>query len=121
MIEKTLELLKRTSFLSTNESVNNYTNVLKAYVKKEEEENELFEHFEKVNPGFLNALKSRHPDLSSNDIRFVSYVYMGLSMDEIGGVLRITTNACRVRKNRILEKMGQNKEDALFDYIMKIG
>ena len=120
LIEKTLELLKNTSLRSSNESVNNYSSILKSYVKKEEEENELFEHFEKVNPGFLNALKLRHPDLSSNDIRFVSYVYMGLSMDEISGILRITTNACRVRKNRILEKMGQNKENSLFDYVMTI-
>lgn len=120
LINKILELLKNTSFISSNESVNNYTNVLKSYVKKEEEGNELFEHFEKVNPGFLNALKLKHPDLSSNDIRFISYIYMGLSMDEISGILSITNNACRVRKNRILEKMGQNKEDSLFDYIMKI-
>lgn len=119
LIEKTLELLKNTPF-SSNGVVNNYSSILKSYVKKEEEENELFEHFEKVNPGFLNALKLRHPDLSSNDIRFVSYVYMGLSMDEISGILRITTNACRVRKNRILEKMGQSKENSLFDYVMTI-
>ncbi|MNK43360.1 Tetratricopeptide repeat protein [compost metagenome] len=118
LIDKILESLKNTS--SSNELVNNYTNVLKSYVKKEEEGNELFEHFEKVNPGFLNALKLKHPDLSSNDIRFISYIYMGLSMDEISSILSITSNACRVRKNRILEKMGQNKESSLFDYIMKI-
>jgi len=121
LIDKILESLKNTSLSSSNEAVNNYINVLKSYVKKEEEWNELFEHFEKVNPGFLNALKLKHPDLSSNDIRFISYIYMGLSMDEISSVLSITNNACRVRKNRILEKMGQNKEDSLFDYIMKIG
>lgn len=117
LIDKILESLKNTS--SSNESVNNYANVLKSYVK-EEDGDELFEHFEKVNPGLLNALKLKHPDLSSNDIRFISYVYMGLSMDEISSVLSITSNACRVRKNRILEKMGQNKESSLFDYIMKI-
>lgn len=117
LIDKILESLKNTS--SSNESVNNYANVLKSYVK-EEDGDELFEHFEKVNPGLLNALKLKHPDLSSNDIRFISYVYMGLSMDEISSILSITNNACRVRKNRILEKMGQNKESSLFDYIMKI-
>ncbi len=120
LINKVLDSFKTTSVVSSNGSVNNYINILRRYEKKEDEWNELFEHFEKVNPDFLNSLKLKHTDLSSNDIRFISYIYMGLSMEEISSILGITFNACKVRKNRIMDKMGQNKEDSLFDYIMKI-
>lgn len=92
---------------------------LKDLVKTEEEWNFFVKHFEEVNQGFLIRLRKQHPILNSNDIRFISYVYMNLTTKEIASILCITPEAGRKRKERICKKIDL-KEQSLYDYILSI-
>jgi len=55
-----------------------------------------------------------------NDIRFLSYLYMNLSIKEISSLLNITPDACRKRKERIAKKMGLQETAELFPYLSHI-
>ncbi|MDR0371919.1 MAG: tetratricopeptide repeat protein, partial [Prevotellaceae bacterium] len=77
-------------------------------------------HFEDVNQRFLSALKTRHPGLSANDIRFLSYVYINLNSKEISSMLNITHDACRKRKERICIKMNLPENADLYHYLSTI-
>jgi len=77
-------------------------------------------HFEEVNQGFLTRLKTSHPELTANDIRFICYVYMNLSAKEIAGMLNISLDACRKRKERISQKIGLKDSTALYSYLYDI-
>jgi len=120
IIEQLITSLSQQSGLSENTSVNKTIHELKLYLKQNQEEEKFLSHFEEVNQGFILKLKELHPDLNSNDIRFLSYVYMNLSTKEIALLLNITFDACRKRKERIIRKM--NKEDTidLYSYITGI-
>lgn len=74
-------------------------------------------HFEEVNHKFLQNLREKHPDLNSNDIRFISYVYINLSTKEIALMLNITPEACRKRRERISRKLGLSENSDLYEYI----
>lgn len=106
--------------VAQNKSVTDYIKSLKSHLKADAEWDDFIVHFEKVNPDFLNAIRTKHPNLSNNDIRFLCYVYMNLSLKEISTIFNITYNASRIRKRRILEKMGQDKETSLYAYIVQI-
>jgi len=93
---------------------------LKSHLKNDSEWESFLTHFEEVNHGFLKALKQKHPDLSSNDIRFLSYEYINLSTKEISLLLNITPEACRKRKERIADKMGLPDNSDLYNYISGI-
>src|SRR5690606_36056594 len=41
---------------------------LKSYLKKESEWEDFFTHFEEVNQGFIRNLKTKHPELTANDV-----------------------------------------------------
>ncbi|WP_034261748.1 tetratricopeptide repeat protein [Altibacter lentus] len=94
-----------------------YIRKLKGIIKTDNEWEQFIKHFEEVNQGFLSSVKEKHPPLNSNDLRFISYVYMNLSTKEIASVLNITDSACRKRKERISRKMNLQDSSQLYDYL----
>lgn len=114
-----------THFSNFNEVRENHVlkekvNELKSHLKKDSEWDHFFNHFEEVNQGFLKKLKEVHPNLNSNDLRFISYLYMNLSIKEISSLFNITPEACRKRKERISKKMNLSSEEDLYFYLSNI-
>ena len=118
LIQDIINTLVEIKEVSQNKDMQNYIRNLKSYIKTDVDWNEFIKHFEQVNPEFINSLKGRFPDLSTNDIRFISYVYMNLSLKEISIIFNITYNAAKKRKQRIKEKLGIDKEDSLYDFLL---
>src|SRR5690606_33387591 len=101
LIESIIDSLSMHSDISKNSNLKKNISELKNQLKKDADWDDFFSHFEEVNHGFLKSLKEQHPELTSNDIRYISYVYMNLSTKEISSLLNITVEACRKRKERI--------------------
>ncbi|WP_432672149.1 tetratricopeptide repeat protein [Flavobacterium sp. SM2513] len=121
MIEEVIHSLADLETVSQNKIIKNHIKALKEHLKSDAEWDEFTVHFEEVNQGLLSVLKERHLNLNSNDIRFISYVYMNLSSKEIGTILNITQEACRKRKERISAKLNLDKSTSLYEYLSSIG
>lgn len=93
---------------------------LKGLLKTDDEWGSFIKHFEEVNHGFINKLKSEHASLNSNDIRFLSYIYMNLSTKEIANIFNITPEACRKRKERVSKKLGLDRGSLLYDHLYQM-
>jgi tetratricopeptide (TPR) repeat protein len=93
---------------------------LRNHLRTDNEWDDFSTHFQEVNQGFLNALRQNHPDLTSNDVRFLSYIYMNLNAKEIAALLNITPEGCRKRKERITKKMQLADNVSLFEYLTSL-
>lgn len=120
LIENIVDSLMNSSAISQNDSLKRRVFELKNHLKKESEWDDFFTHFEEVNQQVLKFLKENHPDLTSNDLRYLSYIYMNLSTKEISSLLNITVEACRKRKERIVKKMNLPEETDLYAYLSVI-
>ncbi len=120
MIEEIVNSLSELPDVSQNIKLKNRIKSLKEHLKTDSEWDNFIVHFEEVNQGLLSTLKEKHPDLSSNDIRFICYVYMNLSLKEISTIFNITQEACRKRKERIFKKMEIDKDVSFYDYLSKL-
>lgn len=117
-IVKSLESDKNTA---GNKEVHSKIRAMKDLLKSDTQQNDFMKHFENVNPGFIKTLKEKHPQLNSNDIRFLCYIFMNLSLKEVCCVFNISYNACIIRKQRIMDKMNLDKKDeSLYDYVLKL-
>ncbi len=116
LIEEVVASLS-TVMIPGNTTVSAHIKKLRDHLKADDEWNTFMTHFEEVNHGMLNKLKTRHPELNANDLRFLSYVYMNLSIKEISGLLNITPEACRKRKERIGSKLNLPQDVTLFNYL----
>ena len=117
LIEETLQSLSKLPEISNNNLLTNHIQTLKSHLKTDAEWDSFITHFEEVNQTFLNNLKTKHPKLNANDIRFITYIYMNLSTKEISSMLNITAEACRKRKERIANRMELSSDIPLYDYL----
>lgn len=117
MIEELIAALSKQVDQLNEKELKNYIQQLQQHLKQENDHETFFSHFEEINGHFLANLKMKHPDLSANDIRYLSYVYMNLSTKEISNLLNITLDACRKRKERISRKINLPENIELYNYI----
>lgn len=120
LIEDIIASLEASSKKHGDKEIGKQVRTIKNILKADDQQENFMNHFENVNPAFLKQLKSKHPELTSNDIRFLCYVFMNLSLKEISSIFNITYNTCEMRKRRIKIKMGLDKETSLYDYILGI-
>lgn len=120
MIEEIVDSLSGLPDVSQNLKLKTHIKSLKEHLKTDSEWDSFIVHFEEVNQGLLSTLKEKHPNLSSNDIRFICYVYMNLSLKEIGTIFNITQEACRKRKERIFRKMQIDKDLSFYEYLSRL-
>ncbi|MDR6967960.1 tetratricopeptide (TPR) repeat protein [Flavobacterium arsenatis] len=120
MIEEIVDSLSGLPEVSQNIKLKTHIKTLKDHLKTDAEWDTFIVHFEEVNQGLLSALKEKHPNLSSNDTRFICYVYMNLSLKEIGTIFNITQEACRKRKERIFRKMEIDKDVSFYEYLSRL-
>ena len=120
LIEDIIAHLSKSNEIRENLTLQKRINELKNHLKKDSEWNDFFTHFEEVNQGFLKQLQEQFPELNSNDLRFLSYIYMNLSVKEISSLFNITVEATRKRKERISKKMNLVADIDLYHYLSNI-
>ncbi|KIA89372.1 tetratricopeptide repeat protein [Kaistella jeonii] len=119
-VEQFILKLKNTPEIITNPSLSRKLDQLILVFNREDKKNDFLSHFEEVNNKFVTNLKNAHPLLTSNDLRFISYIYMNLTVKEISSIFNITIEACRKRKERIAVKLDLESSADLYDYLSSI-
>lgn len=119
LVEEIINSVGKIPQISDNREISKQMKTLKNYLKTDEKWDDFISYFEEVNPNFIKILKERHPQLTSDDIRFICYLYMNLDLKEISGIFNITAEAAKKRKQRIAKKMEVATDD-LHNYILKI-
>ncbi|QQX75255.1 MULTISPECIES: helix-turn-helix transcriptional regulator [Aequorivita] len=120
ILQNILKKIATETFATKNPKVKQGLKKLNDLIKGDESWKDFTQHFEAVNHGFLEKLKNKHPTLNSNDLRFISYLYMNLSQKEIAAILNISPDACRKRKERIAKKIGLAERTEIHDYLYSI-
>ncbi|MEP1096122.1 MAG: 7TM diverse intracellular signaling domain-containing protein [Cyclobacteriaceae bacterium] len=73
--------------------------------------------FEKVNPTFFDELLKVAPDLTENDLRFASLLYVQLNTHEICQLLNLSQRTVQTAKYRLKKKLNLSKEVDLMSYV----
>jgi len=126
----TMSLIKKNEFLNTiktelNEKVSdsNLKPVIKIIDKNinNKDDWKLFEEaFNNADKDFLKNLKSKHPKLTSNDLRLCAYLRLNLSSKEIAPLLNISPRSVEVKRYRLRKKMNLPHEASLTSYIIEL-
>jgi len=82
---------------------------------------ELFkEAFNNADKDFLHKIKSLHPNLTANDLKFCAFLRLNLSSKEIAPLLNISVRSVEIKRYRLRKKLKLEHSDNLIDYIIEI-
>ena len=74
--------------------------------------------FNDADKGFIDKLKSQHPNLTPNDLRFCVYLRMNLSSKEMAPLMNISVKSVETRRYRLRKRMNLPHEESLVNYIL---
>lgn len=126
----TMSLIKKNEFLNTikselNEKVEsaNLKSVIRIIdknINNKDDWNLFEEAFNNADKDFLKKVKTKHPALTSNDLRLCAYLRLNLSSKEIAPLLNISPRSVEVKRYRLRKKMELEHDVNLTDYILSI-
>lgn len=78
------------------------------------------EAFNNADKHFLDKIKSVHPNLTPNDLRFCAYLRLNLSSKEIAPLLNISVRSVEIKRYRLRKKMNLEHFESLVSHILEI-
>lgn len=121
LIENIVDSLSKSPQISGNQEVIANIQQLKIQLKNNTELDSFLSHFENINHNFIQKLKEAHPELTANEIRFLSYIYINLNPKEISSLLNITPEYCKKKRQQIAKKLKLTSTSQLYSYLSTFG
>ena len=76
--------------------------------------------FESIYNNFYTRLKTKYPDISSNDLKICALIKLHLSIKEMASILNISPDSVKTARHRLRKKLQLNTEESLTDFILSV-
>lgn len=125
----TMSLIKKNEFLtnikdqlkeSESSKVKSVIKTIDKDINEEYNWNLFRDAFNNADKEFFKKIKSRHPDLTSNDLKLCAYLRLNLSSKEIAPLLNISVKSVEIKRYRLRKKMLLNRDVNLVEYILAV-
>jgi len=119
LIKEIINMLAKIPNLAEIPMLQSIIGKLKSQSRKATNWSSFLTYFEQINPKFLSALREKHPDLTADETRFLSYIYLNFDIKEISKLFNVTPEYCRKKKYRISKKLNISTAE-MYQYLIKI-
>jgi len=122
---ETLENLKsKAQELKEKENVGNGYNQLIRSINFDLQDDNNWEnfsrYFEEVHKDFNSNVKTKYPQVTSNELRLLALLKMNLSSKEIASILNISAEGIKKARYRLRKKLDLTTEDSLQDLVISL-
>ena len=77
-------------------------------------------YFEEVHKDFNSNVKSKYPEVTSNELRLMALLKMNLSSKEIANILNISQEGIKKARYRLRKKLNIQTEDSLQELVLTL-
>lgn len=126
----TMSLIKKNEFLTSikeklgsskdSAEVRSVIRTIDKDISDEDNWNFFKKAFSNADKDFFRKIKSKHPNLTSNDLKLCAYLRLNLTSKEIAPLLNISVKSVEIKRYRLRKKMDLPHEMNLVDYIIEI-
>ena len=94
--------------------------VIKQHINIDRDWEDFKRYFEDVHTGFIEKLKEKHPDLSTNDLRICALTRLNLNIKETASILGITPESVKTARYRLRKKLDLDQNEELLNYFLSL-
>lgn len=129
LASSTMSIIKKNEFLnnikstlksSENKDISKVVKIIDENLNNTDDWKLFKEAFNNADKKFIKKVKSKHPNLTPNDLRLCAYLRLNLSSKEIAPLLNISHRSVEVKRYRLRKKMNLSHELNLTNYILEI-
>ena len=111
---------KKLNYVSADQNIRQVVRMIDKNLNNTDDWKFFEEAFNNADKDFLKKSKSKHPNLTSNDLRLCAYLRLNLASKEIAPLLNISTRSVEVKRYRLRKKMNLDHETNLANYILEL-
>ncbi|MEM9834637.1 MAG: tetratricopeptide repeat protein [Bacteroidota bacterium] len=115
-----IQQLKRKAKPEVRQQLNTLSRMVDQNLHIDREWEDFKRHFEEVHKDFFTQLKSRCPELSTNELKLCALLKLNMSMKEMANILGISPDSVKTARYRLRKKLGLEREDKLIDFIINM-
>ncbi len=78
------------------------------------------QYFEQVHKDFAGNVKTRYPDVTKNELRFMALIKMNMSSKEIATILNVSPDGIKKARQRLRKKLNLTPQDSLENTVLSI-
>lgn len=121
LAQKNEVLLKLKEQLTDNpNSTSNIHRIIQTALVEQNYWDEFLEQFNKTEPGFINLLQTKYPQLTINEVRLCSLIRIGIENKAISSILQVSPSAIEKARYRIRKKINLSPQTSLDKAIFEI-
>jgi len=119
-IQQTIQSIKKTPTLQKNKIITDLNRLIRKNLRIDRDWEDFSRFFEDAHKGFYTKLKSKHEDLSSNDLKICSLIRLNLNVKEMASILGISPDSARTARYRLRKKLKLSPEQEIFAYLVHL-
>ncbi|GAA4276760.1 tetratricopeptide repeat protein [Aquimarina mytili] len=119
-IEHTIQQIKKSPSLEKTKLIADLNKIVRKNISIDRDWEDFRRFFEDAHQGFYAQLKSKHPDLSTNDLKICSLIRLNLNVKEMAGILGISPDSARTARYRLRKKLKLSPEQEIFSYLVHL-
>ncbi|WP_219008629.1 tetratricopeptide repeat protein [Aquimarina litoralis] len=119
-IQQTIQKIKKSPTVEKTKLIADLNKIVRKNVSIDKDWEDFSRFFEDAHQGFYTKLKSKHPDLSTNDLKICSLIRLNLNVKEMAGILGISPDSARTARYRLRKKLQLEPEQEIFSYLVQL-
>ncbi|MBW2962268.1 triple tyrosine motif-containing protein [Mesonia aestuariivivens] len=113
-----LDLKQKLMKISSDVDIEEVITIINSKIAEKDNWKLFKEAFDNADKDFLQSVKSKHPNLTSNDLKLCAYLRLNLSSKEIAPMLNISVRSVEIKRYRLRKKIELPHEQGLVEYIL---
>jgi len=119
-LKEKIETLKEATPKQQESIIRELNRVIKQHINIDRNWEDFKRYFEDVHTGFIETLKEKHSDLSSNDLKICALTRLNLNIKESAAILGITPESVKTARYRLRKKLNLEQNEELLSYFLRI-
>ncbi|SFZ92835.1 Tetratricopeptide repeat-containing protein [Flaviramulus basaltis] len=119
-LKEKIESFKVASPKQQEHIIKDLNHIIRQHINIDRDWEDFKRYFEEVHTGFIEKLKEKHPDLSSNDLRICALIRLNLNIKESASILGITAESVKTARYRLRKKLNLEAKDELLSYFLEL-
>ncbi len=117
--DELVRIRKASNAENNSEDFKKLIRALKEEDKIDEEWEQFAFHFNNIHGDFFKAIKEVYPNLTPNELKLCTYLYMNLSTKEIAQLLQISVRGVEISRYRLRKKLQISTETNLYEFLVE--
>jgi len=119
-LQNTIQNIKKSSSLEKTKLIADLNKIIRKNLSIDKDWKDFSRFFEDAHQGFYDRLKSKHEDLSSNDLKLCSLVRLNLNIKETASILGISPESVKTARYRLRKKLELDSKQEILTYLLHL-